>query len=88
MCIGADNEEDKSVSIREIFIINSIAYRYTELKTDYLQHPIKSRNKNVPLNKEPLTIGQRSFEYFAKKKKNYNVLPKDLKKQWVTKKIM
>lgn len=70
-------EEDKPLDIRQIFVVKCIVFLYKELKNEFLMNTINTRFKSIMLPKHSLTIGQRSFDYYARK--YYNKLPVKLK---------
>ena len=74
--IGVSDQE-KPLSIRQIFIVNCIVYCYNKLKCEFLNKTVNTRNKSLTLSKNGLTIGQRCYSYCATK--YYNNLPNSLK---------
>lgn len=85
--IGVKNQDqDKPLDIKQVFVLNSIIYQYAELKNKFTQNQINTRYKSITLPRHLLTIGQRSYMYYAKK--YYNVLPNDLKNLSANKKVL
>lgn len=76
--IGVKKQDlDRPLSIKQVFVVNSIVHQYKELKSEYLQNQIITRYKSIILPKHKLTIGQRSYIYYAKK--YFNELPNECK---------
>lgn len=71
------NEQEKPLEVRQIFVVNAIVYLYSDLKSEYQSKLVDTRSKSVLLPRNTLSIGQRSFVYYAKK--YYNKLPNELK---------
>ena len=60
-------EGDKNcpLSIKQVFVLNSITYLYNELKTKFNNVIYETRNKRITIPKHQLPIGQRSYVYYA-----------------------
>lgn len=82
----SDQDEKKPLDIRQIFVVNSIVYLYGQLKCEYNQNQNNTRYKSIVLPRHNLTIGQRSFIYYARK--YFNKLPNFCKNLTVSKKTL
>jgi hypothetical protein len=69
-----------------VFVVNSIVYQYNELKSEFLQNQISTRYKSILLPRHVLSIGQRSYVYYAIK--YFNELPNELKNLNVNIKVL
>ena len=69
-----------------VFVVNSIVYQYNDLKSEFLQNRINTRYKNIILPRHLLSIGQRSYVYYAIK--YFNEIPNELKNLSVNIKVL
>ena len=80
------NDQEKPLEIRQIFVLNCIVYVYEKLKSTFLNNTKNTRFKSISLPKLNLTIGQRYYDYYAKK--YFNELPNELKTLNVSDKLL
>ena len=72
-----EGDIDKSLDIRQAFVLKSILHQNCELKNEFETNASKTRNKSLQLRQHRLNIGQRSYEYYAEY--YYNKFPNELK---------
>lgn len=79
-----DQDSDRPLYIKQVFVLNSIMYQYNELRNEHLEQQYNTRHRSVILPRHSLTIGQRSYIYYAIK--YFNKLPNHIKNLEVNKK--
>ena len=85
--IGIKNHDsDKPLDIKQVFVINSILYNYSDLKEELANHKVNTRFKNLALPKHNLLIRQRTHTYYGKK--FYNKLSNRSKTLECSKKVL
>lgn len=72
-----EQDPRRPLNIKQAFVLKSLFYQYKTLKKKFNLNTINTRHKSIQLPRNLLTIGQRSFAYYAIK--YYNALPMDLK---------
>lgn len=85
--IGLEEDDpDRPLTLRKIFVLKAILYQYEELKQEYVNKNIRTRIRSIQLPKTNLTIGQRGYKYYAIR--YFNALPNNLKNLHVSSKTL
>ena len=85
--IGIETEDkNRPLNIKQVFVLNAIVRLYKELKNEFNTAVYDTRFKSVSVPRYALTIGQRSYEYYAKK--YFNEIPNYLKNLNVNQKVL
>uniref|UniRef100_A0ABD2X0U0 Uncharacterized protein n=1 Tax=Trichogramma kaykai TaxID=54128 RepID=A0ABD2X0U0_9HYME len=64
-------------NLRQVFVANAILKEYRKLNEKFVGRAIETRYKSLTLPRHQLTIGQRSYQYYASK--YFNQMPNNIK---------